>query len=293
MNRFKWWLAGILTVVAVTASAKMVVNGYLEKAGFETAAADPVLNLFTGRMYYNTTSNTVKFYNGATWGDVGSGLSVPTGTIAPQVGTTVPAGWLAADGACLVTATYPALQAEIVTGGWDQTGCAGGEFRMPDLRNRYIRGTGTQGADGFGGVSVALGVAQDDATAENNMNIDGAPGLGTLDVSPSTVSTGGHTHAVGTYYGQLTMNASGVLFLRRDTTNITNWTSDRQIDPDPGGLIAAAVATTGLAMAGSSAAGPSSNTSVTGAPTVGSLDVTSSDTETSPKSYGVNYIIKT
>ncbi|HET6445337.1 MAG TPA: phage tail protein, partial [candidate division Zixibacteria bacterium] len=204
MNRFKWWLAGILTVVAVTASAKMVVNGYLEKAGFETAAADPVLNLFTGRMYYNTTSNTVKFYNGATWGDVGSGLSVPTGTIAPQVGTTVPAGWLAADGSCQTIATYPALAAEVVTGGWNQATCAGGEFRMPDLRNRFLRGTGTQGVDVNGGTAVALGVDQDDATAENGMDVDGSPSI-----NRSTMNTTTHDHNQGTLYARIGISSAG------------------------------------------------------------------------------------
>lgn len=193
MNRIKWWLAGILTVIAVSASAKMVVNGFLVKAGFENLAADPVLNLFNGRMYYNTTSNTVKFYNGSSWGDVGSGLSVPTGTIAPQVGTTVPAGWLAADGSCQTTATYPALQAEIVTGAWDQTGCIAGEFRLPDLRNRYIRGSGTNGSGG--GNVVALGAFQTDNNLQHNHTHD----------HPSTGTSGDtHTHRIGRVTGPST-----------------------------------------------------------------------------------------
>jgi len=38
-------------------------------AGYEALAADPLVNLFTGRVYYNTGTNTVRIYNGAVWVD--------------------------------------------------------------------------------------------------------------------------------------------------------------------------------------------------------------------------------
>lgn len=44
------------------------LNGnVLENTGFENLAADPVTCLKRGRMYYNTTLNCYKVYNGTAW----------------------------------------------------------------------------------------------------------------------------------------------------------------------------------------------------------------------------------
>lgn len=43
----------------------------LVNASFEKLSADPVSNLFEGRMYYNTTSDAIKIYDGVQWVGIG------------------------------------------------------------------------------------------------------------------------------------------------------------------------------------------------------------------------------
>jgi len=45
------------------------IFGPLETAGVELASSDPVTFLFIGRVYYNTSSNVLKIYNGSAWKD--------------------------------------------------------------------------------------------------------------------------------------------------------------------------------------------------------------------------------
>ena len=86
-------------------------------------------------------------------------------------GATVPAGYLLCDGSVVSKAQYPELFKAIgvVWGASTST-----TFTIPDLRNRFLRGTGTQGADAFGGVAVALGVPQDDKTDRNGLALGSA-----------------------------------------------------------------------------------------------------------------------
>lgn len=50
----------------------MSLNLYrtLKKAGIEILAADPVTELFEGRLFYNSTTNALRIYESAAWGDV-------------------------------------------------------------------------------------------------------------------------------------------------------------------------------------------------------------------------------
>jgi microcystin-dependent protein len=71
---------------------------------------------------------------------------IPTGAVLPFAANSVPAGWLAANGAELLKTTYATLFAAIgITYG--QTNGAGGagttHFRAPDLRGYFVRGSGT------------------------------------------------------------------------------------------------------------------------------------------------------
>lgn len=51
---------------------KLIYNS-LDVAGLEQLAADPVADLFEGRVYYNTVESIAKIYDGSAWNDVGSG----------------------------------------------------------------------------------------------------------------------------------------------------------------------------------------------------------------------------
>jgi len=53
-----------------------LAGNQLIKSSFEKLSADPVADLFEGRMYYNTTSDTIKVYTGSAWAGIGADLSV-------------------------------------------------------------------------------------------------------------------------------------------------------------------------------------------------------------------------
>ena len=45
----------------------MALKGQLE---LENLASDPTTNLVAGQLYFNTTTNKVRFYDGTTWLDL-------------------------------------------------------------------------------------------------------------------------------------------------------------------------------------------------------------------------------
>ncbi|MBL7773186.1 MAG: tail fiber protein [Chitinophagaceae bacterium] len=61
---------------------------------------------------------------------------IPAGTIMAYGGTTIPNGWLLCDGALVISTTYPNLFAAID----HNFGGSGGNFNLPDLRGRFLRG---------------------------------------------------------------------------------------------------------------------------------------------------------
>lgn len=68
MRAFKWWLIGVFTVLAGTAYG-LKVYGELEGALLEKLSSDPTGT--EARVYYNTTENKAKLYNGTSWGNLG------------------------------------------------------------------------------------------------------------------------------------------------------------------------------------------------------------------------------
>ena len=70
--------------------------------------------------------------------------AVPSGIISPFGSSSAPTGWLACEGQVLVRADYLDLFTAIgVT--WNTGGETGAEFRLPDLRGAFLRGTGSHG----------------------------------------------------------------------------------------------------------------------------------------------------
>lgn len=68
--------------------------------------------------------------------------SVPAGVISPFGGTVAPSGYLLCDGSIVSQTTYSALYAAISTA-WNTGGEGAGNFRLPDLQNMFLRGSGT------------------------------------------------------------------------------------------------------------------------------------------------------
>lgn len=77
-------------------------------------------------------------------------LGSPAGIIAPFAGTAAPAGWLACQGQVVSQTTYAALFAAIGAT-WNTGGEGAGNFRLPDLRGIFLRGTGTNGTGSSSG----------------------------------------------------------------------------------------------------------------------------------------------
>jgi len=66
------------------------------------------------------------------------GSVIPSGTISPFGGGTVPSGWLLCDGTAVSRTTYASLYASILhANGYGDTSTT---FNLPDLRGRFLRG---------------------------------------------------------------------------------------------------------------------------------------------------------
>lgn len=68
--------------------------------------------------------------------------ATPAGVIVPFGGTTAPSGYLACQGQIVSRSTYADLFAAIGTT-WNLAGESSSEFRLPDLRGAFLRGTGS------------------------------------------------------------------------------------------------------------------------------------------------------
>lgn len=66
-------------------------------------------------------------------------VTVPAGTVLPYAANTAPAGWLKANAAVVSQATYATLFSVIGTT-FNTGGEGGGNFRLPELREEFIRG---------------------------------------------------------------------------------------------------------------------------------------------------------
>jgi len=102
----------------------------------------------------------------------------PAGIIAPFAGTSVPSGWLACQGQAVSQTTYAALYAAIGAT-WNTGGEGAGNFRLPDLRGMFVRGTGTNAT---GSSSGTVGPSVGAYAADTYLN------------HSHTATDSGHTH---------------------------------------------------------------------------------------------------
>lgn len=106
---------------------------------------------------------------------------IPTGAVLPFAANSVPAGWLAANGAELLKTTYATLLATIGTN-YGETNGAGGagttHFRVPDLRGYFVRGAGTNS----------------DTTASGTFGVKQADSFESHTHTGTAASAGAHTH---------------------------------------------------------------------------------------------------
>lgn len=122
---------------------------------------------------------------------------VPTGTILPFAGTTVPEGWLLCDGSSIPSGVfYDALKSAL-----------GNATNVPDLRGMFLRGAGTNGSGTYANnVGPALRAIQADATGNHTHPFTSS--------SATTSSNGDHTHNFAGNAGGSQTLANGVNYDR-------------------------------------------------------------------------------
>ena len=166
--------------------AALLLISPLAQAGVEFGTADQVMRVPSGVSgSYRGKYGSIDLSKTAAVGtsilaaaNGGTGIAYaanPSGMIFPFAGTTCPTGSLAANGTSLLrsggTACGGGSCAALFTAIGITWGTVDGtHFTVPDLRERGLKGTGTN-IDGNGGTVIALGAYQGDATAKNGLTL--------------------------------------------------------------------------------------------------------------------------
>tara|TARA_R100000655_G_scaffold84265_1_gene123885 strand:+ start:13 stop:1083 length:1071 start_codon:yes stop_codon:yes gene_type:complete len=77
-------IEGIKANVTTVANNVTGVNSFAER--YRVGSSDPTSSLDEGDLFYNSTDNAVKFYNGTSWASITAGLSDIVGDVTPQLG---------------------------------------------------------------------------------------------------------------------------------------------------------------------------------------------------------------
>lgn len=164
----------VLALIGATANAQMSAKGIGADSLYLIGSNGNSVELRPGSVSssFSLTLPTDAGTNGQVLQTDGAGAltwitpasaSAPAGVIITFAGATCPSGYLAADGSAVSRTTYATLYTALgqTSSPWGQ-GDGSTTFNLPDLRNRFLRGTGTNN-DSNGGVGVNLGVYQGDA----------------------------------------------------------------------------------------------------------------------------------
>lgn len=135
------------------------------------------------------------------------GSVIPTGTIAPFGGGTVPAGWMLCDGSAISRTTYSSLFAAINTTYGSGDGLS--TFTLPNAQGVFLRGAGSQTISSVS-YSATIGASQADALQNITGNI-GTIGInGTVNGAFATSGNAGAISNSGDVDLQVNFNASRV-----------------------------------------------------------------------------------
>jgi microcystin-dependent protein len=149
----------------------------------------------------------------------------PAGQIATYGSTTCPAGWLAAQGQAVAISTYSSLFSALGTN-WNVGGEGAGNFRIPDLRGMFVRGTGTNATgSSTGAVGPAVGGYVADTYLNHNHTATQAAHNHTYTFTTVSGTSGGFA-AVGSAYtsptvGGTTASATPAITVATSTTGGT------------------------------------------------------------------------
>lgn len=224
-----------------------------------------------------------------------TGSGMPIGFIAPYAGGLSPIGWMLCDGRTLSTTDYPQLYSVIGT----TYGSGGvGLFKVPDLRNEFIRGVG--GSRTLGSKQAASIAAHNHAVTDpgHSHSLSGA-GVASHSHAVSLTTTAGGAAAgtarVGADYiigpGGLTGEATGVLSAVAPSYSVMTGASGDpgsslgtlRLDlPDHTHTVTGNTGTAELNLAGAAI----------GTATTGVTTQSSGGAETVPQNIAMNYYIK-
>lgn len=102
----------------------------------------------------------LKYWDGAEWIHIGAGGAWSSGDLKQTFLATASDGWLLCDGSLVAQATYPDLFDAIGHSGNGGNDPGGGNFRLPDLREKFTMGKGaSQGLMESGGSNDAVAVS--------------------------------------------------------------------------------------------------------------------------------------
>jgi microcystin-dependent protein len=187
-------------------------------AGLLAVAVTGVMNSFSdgetltaGKL--NTNFQTLKTA-------IASIETIPPGTIVAFGGTTPPTGWLLCDGTAVNQTTYANLYAAIGC----NFGCSGGNFHLPDLRGRFLRGRdGGSGRDPDSGARTAMNTGGNSADNVGSVQGDAFQGHWHdlhLVTNSSTMGGGDNTGSTGIVRTGAVQNAAsdGVNGIPRTTS---------------------------------------------------------------------------
>jgi microcystin-dependent protein len=213
----------------------------------------------------------------------------PTGTVLPFAGSAAPDGWAICNSGEYSKTTYAALFAVIGTT-YGETNGSGGvgttHFRVPDMRGVFPRGAGTNGTSNYGGVTGhtpaggSVGAKGGQKTAKNGL-ANSASSISALSLGNQNTN---HSHAD---------NGHGHGFSGDSVTRGGNGGVGRALAigdaNDYGIYIPTGNIATGYSSLGSNNLNHSHALS---SGTAAAQTVSSTDTETTPASLSLNYIIK-
>ena len=227
----------------------------------------------------------------------------PTGTVLPFAGSVAPEGWALCDGSAINRNTYEKLFLVISTA--YGTGDGVNTFNLPDMRGVFPRGAGTNGTSNYGGVtghtpaggSVATKNGQ--KTAKNGLTASaGTSSLSALTLNSVTTTVSGAKNQMNGGTGGMSANASHTHIINaagfgvastggvfgvagsNGSTSSSSTNVDHSHSWDFGGATFSA--------AGTTPAQTLSSSTVAAQP----ITVGAGDTETTPASLSLNYIIK-
>jgi microcystin-dependent protein len=144
----------------------------------------------------------------------------PAGAIMAFAGTTAPSGWLKCEGQAVSQTTYASLYAAIGTN-WNTGGEGAGNFRLPDLRGMFVRGTGTNATgSSSGAVGPSVGTYAADTYLNHTHTDSGHTHTYTAPNSPGAAPGGVGTGAVQTITTG-TATSTGTANIQTSTTGGT------------------------------------------------------------------------